>query len=130
MTTADQEALVRQVFHEGSDQPNSGEVLETIFAPDFTCHGPPEMAHSHEDGPEGIERCIFNNAFANLRFELGEVTVEGDRVTARFAARGVQVADFMGVRPRPDEVTANGVATFRIADGRVAEAWGTLMWGE
>ncbi len=129
MATGDHEALVRQVFHEGSDQPNARGVLEAIFAPDFACHGPPEMEHSHEDGPEGIERCIFNNAFANLRFDVGEISVDGDRLTARFTARGIQVAEFMGVRPRPDEVTANGVATFRITEGRIAEAWGTLTWG-
>ena len=86
------------------------------------------MEHSHEGGAEGIEKCIFNNAFSPLSFTVEEVTTEGDRVVARFSAQGRQVAAFQGVAPSGKDVTARGVVTFRVEDGRIAEASGTLSW--
>ena len=128
MSKTDPAALVRRVFHEGTAQPNSREVLDEIFAPNFACHGPPGMEHSHAGGAEGIERCIFNDAFTDLRFEIQEITVQADTVTAHFTARGRQIAEFMGVPPRAQEARAQGVATFRIEGDQVAEGWGSLNW--
>ena len=128
MSAAEQEALVRRVFHEGTAQPNPKAILEELFTPDYACHGPPGMEHSHPNGAEAIERCVFNNAFTNLRFTVEGITSNGDRVVARFRARGKQIAEFMGVPPRDGEVTASGITTFRVENNLIAEGWGALNW--
>ena len=129
MPNADHEALVRQVFHEGTTGPNPRVVLDAIFAAGFVCHGPPGMEHSHDGGAEGLEVCIFNNAFADIGFSVDEVTAADDRVTVHFTATGRQVDEFMGVPPRDGPVSASGTAIFRIEQDLIAEAWGTLRWG-
>ena len=123
------EALVRRVFHEGSNGPNPRHVLDELFSPDFRCHGPPGMEHDHDGGAEGLEKCIFDDAFGNLSFTVGSVRSDGDRVVATFSARGRQIAEYHGIPPRSDELTTTGIATFRIEDGRIAEGWGSLNWG-
>ena len=123
------EVLVRQVFHEGTNTPNPRPLLDTLFAPDFACHSPPGMEHSHEQGAEGLETCIFANAFADLGFTLDEVRSEDDRVHVRFSATGRQVKEFMGVPPTEKSVSVAGTAIFRVESNQIAEAWGTLVWG-
>ena len=125
----DAEELARRVFHEGTSSPNPRHVLDEIFAQDFACHGPPGMEHSHAGGAEGLEECIFANAFEDLSFTVQGVESDGDRVVVSFAARGRQVADYRGVPPRDEEMRTSGVATFRIAGDKIAEGWGTLNWG-
>ena len=129
MPVSAHETLVRQVFHEGSTEPNPRSVLDALFAPDFACHGPPGMEHNHDQGAEGIERCIFNNAFADLGFSVDEVHSEDDRVTVRFTATGRQIAEFMGVPPAKDAVSVSATAIFRVENDLIAEAWGTMVWG-
>ncbi len=133
MTSEDEasagEAVVRRVFHEGSAEPNPRAVLDELFADDFRCHGPPGMEHDHTGGAEGIERCIFDNAFSGLSFTVQSVSSDADRVVASFSASGRQIAEFHGVAPADGESTLTGLATFRIEGGKIAEAWGSLNWG-
>ena len=129
MPSTDHEALVRQVFHEDTTEPNSRATLDAIFATGFVCHGPPGMEHSHDGGAEGLEVCIFNNAFAELGFTVNEVNAGDDRTTVHFTASGKQIDVFMGVQPTDGPVTASGTAVSRVEDDRIAEALGTLTWG-
>ncbi len=95
MDRANGERLIRRVFHEGTGVPNSAVELSELFHADFICHGPPGMNHSHDDGPQPIELCIFSGAFENLVFEVGAVEVDDeDRLVSRFTAVGTHVHEF------------------------------------
>ena len=122
------EALVRRLFREGSDTPLAAEELRAMFAPDFLCHGPPEINHGHDDGRFGLEKCMFGDAFDGLRFQVHGLTSAADRVTARFSASGTQIGTFFGREPGEREASFSGVATYRVHDGVIREAWGTLTW--
>ena len=120
--------LVRRIFHEGSNVPNPASVTEEIFAPDFVCHGPPGVNHSHDGGMAGPEHCMFQDAFTDVSFNIEEIGTEGDRVTCRFAARLLQVAEFQGVTPSGRPVSVSGSMTFRVEGNKVKEGWGVLIW--
>ena len=126
--SAEDEAIVRRVFHEGSNAPNPKPVLDELFSSQFTCHGPPGMEHDHANGAEGLEKCIFGDAFTDLAFIVNNVHSDGDRVVTTFTAQGKQVAEFQGVPPRAPEVTVTGMTTFRLEAGKIAEGWGSLNW--
>ncbi len=51
-----------------------------------------------------------------------------DKVVARVTLTGTHLADYFGVRPSGAPVTADGVETFRFADGMVVESWS--LFGE
>ena len=121
--------LARRIFHEGSSVPNPPEVVASIFAPDFICHGPPGVNHLHAGGNVGPEQCLLQGACQDVSFNLEEVHCEGNRVTCRFIAHGLQVTDFHGVRPSGRTVSISGTTTFRIEEDRVKEAWGVIMLG-
>jgi hypothetical protein len=125
MNQASGEQLIRDVFHEGTPIPNSRERLSELFRDDFSCHGPPGVNHSHDDGPEPIERCLFGGAFADLVFTINGVEVEGDRIVAAFVATGRQIELYQGVPPAAER-SIEGTATFRVEGERLAEGWGIL----
>ena len=122
------ERLIRRLFHEGTSTPNPPDVLSELFQSDFVCHGPPGMNHSHEEGPQPIERCIFGDAFEQLVFSVHDVQVEGDRIVGRFEATGRHVKEFQGVAASGESKVVEGTTTFRIRDGKLAEGWGVLTW--
>ena len=126
MSNIESVELVRRVFHEGTSEPNPKNVLDEIFAPNFVCHGPPGMEHSHDGGAEGIEKCIFNNAFSGLTFAVHNINADGVRVVVKFKASGRQIDEYQGVSPTGDEVVFNGVATFEVNGNQITEASGSL----
>src|SRR5262249_48943438 len=78
-------------------------------------------------GPEGVLALIgsFRAAFADLAYTVHEVFAEGDRVCVRYTASGTQTGDFMHHPPKvpPVKATVGGIDVFRVAAGRLIEAW-------
>ena len=122
-------ALVRRIFHEGTNIPNSPAETAEIFARDFVCHGPPGVNHAHSEERSGPEHCMLLDAFEDVVFTLSEVTSEGDQEKCHFSASVVQIADYMGVKPSGRPGRLKGVTTFRVEDGKIREGWGVLSWG-
>jgi predicted SnoaL-like aldol condensation-catalyzing enzyme len=79
---------------------------EEIIHPDFFDHtNPPGMQHGlagHKD-----------------------LVAERDRVVARTVFRGTHLGDFFGIPASGKRVEVHGVHIMRIADGKVAEHWGS-----
>lgn len=128
MDQASADRIIRGVFHEGTSTPNPPHVLAELFHSDFVCNGPPGVNHAHSDGGEPIENCIFGGAFEELVFSVRKVEVEGDRLIGHFEGTGRQVREFQGVAASDEPKTVEGVVTFRVRDGKVAEGWGVLTW--
>jgi len=78
---------------------------------------------------KNIGRMVFD-AFANVRVELEDQIVEGDRVVERHRATGVHAGEFMGIPATGREVSWTGNHIYRIANGRIAEAWSEVSLHE
>ncbi len=126
MDRASAERLIRGVFHEGTTTPNPPHVLAELFHSDVVCHGPPGINHSHAGRAEPLEHCIFEDAFEELVFSVREIEVEGDRLVGHFEATGRQVRDFQGVAASDEPKVFEGIATYLVRDGKIAEGWGIL----
>lgn len=113
-------ALVRRYYEEAV----SGLAgIEEIVAPGFVDHHfPPDLP----PGPEGV-RQFFTNAlggiFSDGRIDIDFLLAEGDRVDCHFVFTAKHTGDFGGVPPRGNTVRCPAISTFRIEDGKLAEAW-------
>ena len=123
------ETIARQLFDEWNSGRATGEVYDRVLAPGFVCHGPPGINHSHEPGSENCVFHIFRNSFESLNFDVERMSTEGDRVVTHFTVRGRQVGEFRGIKPREPESKFTGLTILRVADGKIAEGWGSLDWG-
>jgi steroid delta-isomerase-like uncharacterized protein len=62
-------------------------------------------------------------AFPDLQVELLDLIGEGDRVAIRYIERGTHQGDLMGMPPTGRTYSKHGMTVYRLADGRLAEAW-------
>jgi steroid delta-isomerase-like uncharacterized protein len=107
---------------------STGELADAdrVFARDLCDHrGPPlhDIA-----GIEGEKRFIdrVRTAFPDLRVEIEDMVAQGNRVAARVMHRGTHRGDFFGIAPTGTPVAYEGTVIFRVAEGRIAERWGTI----
>jgi steroid delta-isomerase-like uncharacterized protein len=63
-------------------------------------------------------------AFPDLDRSVDDVFADGDRVAARWSAKGRHDGDFMGTAATGKVVASSGITIFRLAEGRIVEEWG------
>jgi len=121
MSTEENKGVVRRFFDLGPSSGNLDEARE-LLAPDFILHVPLPAA----PGVQGISDVIVacRAAFEHLNVTVEDMVAEGDRVAARFTARGIHKGAFMGLQPTGKSITMTGIEIFRIENGRIAELWG------
>ncbi len=113
--------IYEEVFNTGTlDQ------LDTLIAAEYIDHNP--IGLGGKSGIEGFKQTVraLRFAFPDLHFTVEQMIVNGDQVVTRTTMRGTHKNSFMGVDPTNKQVTVSGFDIFRIADGVVAERWGTL----
>jgi len=99
-------------------------VAERIIHPNFFDHtNPPGMQHGL-NGHKQIVR-LFRAAFPDQWWQIEDLIAEGDRVVARTTMRGTHQGDFFGIPATGRAVTLPGVHVMRVADGKIAEHWGS-----
>jgi steroid delta-isomerase-like uncharacterized protein len=65
----------------------------------------------------------FHNAFPNLKYNLDDTIVQGDKVITRWTAAGTHTGDFFGMPATNKDVTMLGITIFRVENGKIAELW-------
>ena len=114
--------IVRKFFEVG---PSKGDLkaADAILHPEFALHTPlPTPGPGIEAMNNVITTC--RAAFHGLHVTIDDIMADGDKVTARFTARGVHKGEFMGLPPTGKAITMTGIEIFRIKEGKIAELWG------
>ena len=115
-------AIVRKFFEVG---PSKGDIVaaDVLLHPEFSLHTP---LPTPGPGIEAMNNVIITcrAAFHGLQVTVDDIMAEGDKVTARFTARGVHNGEFMGLPATGKGITMTGIEIFRIKDGKIAELWG------
>jgi uncharacterized protein YndB with AHSA1/START domain len=98
------------------------DVVDETWTEDATLHlGSVELAPARQP-QKSVGRLIFE-AFSDVHVEVEDQIVEGDRVVERHRATGVHAGEFLGIPPTGRRVSWTGNHIYRIANGRIAEAW-------
>jgi predicted ester cyclase len=121
---------VRKTYEEGM---NGGDIdyLDQVFTQDYVAHfpgKPPVVGLSEAKKAIGP----FLAAFPDAVYKIEDMIAEGDRVVARWTARGTHLGEFQGIPPevtvpptgRPVAFAATDI--YRMVDGKVAEEWNTI----
>ncbi len=125
MSIEENKVLVRRYFE---DAPFHPDACDEIFAPSFQFHA---IVHAGvtpqtvESNPQS-ERAAYEwhkATWGGWDFKIEEMIAEGDRVMVRWTSQGTQQGEFNGIPPTGAHVTNSGINIFRIADGKIAEAW-------
>jgi steroid delta-isomerase-like uncharacterized protein len=120
-TERDHETVVRRYVEEGYNEKDPAVLRETMTE-DVVVHG-----LFGADGPvEGIEAygeyaATLMGAFPDVVGEIHEVVATDDRVMARWTIAGTHEGELFGIEPTGEPIEVEGLALFRMEDGRIAE---------
>jgi predicted ester cyclase len=97
-------------------------VINEIFDPAFINH---EAGPQTPPGPEGLKVTVewLHASFSDMRYEIEDVIMQGDKVVVRVISRGRHTGPFLGVPPTGKTFAAHQIHIYRIADGKVIEHW-------
>ena len=96
--------------------------LDEVVAPDFVDRTPlPGLPPNRA----GLKQAVgqFHAAFAGARWTIEQLVVDRDSVAARLTFRGTHRGEVLGIAPTGRQVTVDGIAIYRIVNGRVREEW-------
>ena len=121
MSTEANKALVRR--YRDIHNSNNLAALDEIVAADIISHnGLPGLPPGLEGGK--MAHMAFVAAFPDGHVTTEDLVAEGDKVVERFSFHGTNTGPFLGAPATGKQVTATGMAIFRIANGRIVEHWG------
>ena len=112
-------------FHLDVIQDQKLEVADEIIAPDALIRTS-FIPAGEERGPEVLKEWAQGDHIAfpdGLFFEHDEGIAEGDMVSIRWKAKGVQKGEMFGAPPSGKEITFEGVDVYRIANGKIVDAF-------
>lgn len=110
-------AVVRRFYDEVINQQNVA-AIETILAPKFV-HGGEARG---QRGQAAVVQTYFS-AFPDIRCAIDEMVADGDSVAVRMTWSGTHRGPWLGVAPTGRQVAWGAMAFYRVADGRIAQAW-------
>jgi steroid delta-isomerase-like uncharacterized protein len=90
-----------------------------LLAPDYVWHGPGQQIQ----GAEGWKALVsaYLAAFPDLEFAIDDLIAEGDRVVARFTARGTFRGELAGTPPTGRSVAVPCVVISRLQNEKIVE---------
>lgn len=121
MGTEENVAIVRRYYEDFSSRGDLA-VADTILAPGAVFREP----HQTLQGADSIKRRVaaFRIGFPDLTLTMGHVVAAGDMVATSYTLTGTNTGPFAGAAPTGKRVTMEGMAFYRLADGRIVEGWG------
>jgi predicted ester cyclase len=85
-----------------------------------------EHQRGNSDGSEGTREVIetLHAWFPDFKMSVEDIVAVGDKVWARFTARGTNLGPVMGRPPTGKKVAVDVIDIVRFKDGKVVEHWG------
>ncbi|MCX7825775.1 MAG: ester cyclase, partial [Verrucomicrobiae bacterium] len=77
-------------------------------------------------GPEGVRKFfkeILGSVFSDLKIDIEFMLAEGDKVDCHFVVTVKHIGDFAGIKAKGNLIRLSAISTFRIENGKLAEAW-------
>jgi steroid delta-isomerase-like uncharacterized protein len=121
MSVEDNKAVVRRSIEQGENRADLG-VLEDCYATDYVHHDPANPAVRDWPGLKEAFRGYFA-AFPDGQVVIDDLIAEGDKVVKRWTSRGTHQGEFAGIPATGKQVTYTGTVTYRLAGGKIVEAW-------
>ena len=117
--------LARQFLHmfETGDPGKADEIVAT----DYYNHDA-----SYATGSKGVKAAVtmFKNAIHDAQLKIAFQIAEGDKVATRYTWSGTHQGESYGIPATGKQVNWTATVTFRIADGKIREAWKNRdQWG-
>ena len=99
------------------------DALDGLLTEDYVEHNPSFPADRR--GPDALRAFVgpYRAAFPDLEILEEDVVTAGDRVVFRHRVVGTHENEFRGIPPTGERIDVEGIAIYRLEDGKAAEKW-------
>ena len=97
-------------------------VIDETVNEDIVCHGFPGFNATDREGYKVWFR-TFRGPFSNMDFETPIIVADADHVAVRWIVHVDHTGEFAGIPATGRRVSFDGVAIYRMRDGRISETW-------
>jgi predicted ester cyclase len=120
MSATDNKEIVRRLHERLWGHADLG-VLDEVVAPGAVTHWADSEATTIDAIRGDVERYV--TAFTDVHTTIDDLLAEDDRVVLRWTTTGTHTGPYGRVAPTGRVITMTGVDTYRLAEGRIVEAW-------
>ncbi len=115
--------LTRKLYDEVINKDNPA-AIDRYVAADFVEHEP--MPPGTPQGVDGLRTFLhtMRHDFPNFRYDIQDITTDGDKVWVRSTFRGMNTGQFMGVPVTGRNVDVSAFDVLRFRGDKVVEHWG------
>ena len=101
-----------------------------LMADDFVNYTAPVGSPTDKSGIVYFFNSILRPAFSNIKVEIHEMMVDGDKVITRKTLSAVHTGDFFGVEATNKTIALEVIDIIQLRDGKYIGHWGILdMYG-
>ena len=121
MSAGENKAIIRNLIEEL----NGGNLLWEAWAEDVVIHQDDPTAPEPVLGKRAFRQMMeeFLSAFPDAHDEIEALIAEGDKVVGLYTETATMKGNFMGMAPTGRQYTIPAVEIYRLADGKIVEAW-------
>ena len=104
------------------------DVIDDTVVPHIVCHGFPGFPNGEFNDRESYKAFfrIFRESFSDMTFDTLKTIATEDFVSAHWEIWATHSGEFRGIAPDGTRVVFDGVALYRMEDGKIAETWLTI----
>jgi predicted ester cyclase len=101
------------------------EVIDDTVVPHIVCHGFPGFPDEEFCDRESYKAFFrtFRQSFSDMSFETTRMIATEDFVSAHWEIEATHSGEFYGIAPNQARVVFDGVALYRMEEGKIAETW-------
>ena len=97
------------------------EAFDTLLTDDVILVRDAKKAHGRDEFKAVLSRLF--RAFPDLRYQIDDVVVSGDRMVLRWEGRGTHQGEYLGIQGTGRPITYRGITLYELRDGRISRAW-------
>ena len=101
---------------------HNGDHAAQYFTEDMAWHGGTVGTVSGRDSVAGLLTMVVTS-IPDLRADVQDVIVQGDKVVVRLVVTGTHKGDLLGIPASGNAVRWDAVDVYRLQDGKIAEEW-------
>jgi steroid delta-isomerase-like uncharacterized protein len=118
---------VKQLTQSFYDAVNAGDMdaAMALVAEDFVDHEEFPGIPPTRDGVRQFFE-MSREAFPDLRMDVDDILVDGDKVAVRMHMSGTHKGDFMGMPASGRRFSIAGIDVLRVVDDKAVEHWGVM----
>jgi len=121
MSAEENKAIIRHLI----DELNKGNLLWEVWAEDVVIHQDdptvPEPVLGKQEFQQMMEE--FVSAFPGFHEGIEALIAEDDKVVGLYTETATMKGNFMGLKATGKQYTIPAVEIYRLADGKIVEAW-------